>query len=52
METKYERYNKKCKIFCIKFRKDKDEKYINFLNSCPNKVDFIRKAIDEEIKLH
>ena len=49
---KYKKYGAKCKAFCIRFRKDKDQHYIDFLNSCPNKADFIRQAIDKELKLH
>lgn len=48
-ETKYKRYDKKCKLFCLRLRKEKDEKYIDFLESCPNRAEFIRKAIDREL---
>ena len=48
-ETKFTRYNKKCKFFCFRFRKEADEKYIEFLENCPNRMDFIRRAIDAEI---
>lgn len=48
-ETKFTRYNKKCKFFNFRFRNEKDEKYIEFLENCPNKMDFIRKAIDAEL---
>lgn len=48
-EDKFKKYNKKCKMFCLRFRKEKDEKYINFLNNCPNRADFIRQAIDREL---
>lgn len=48
-ETKFTRYNKKCKFFCFRFRKEADEKYIEFLDKCPNRMDFIRKAIDAEL---
>ena len=48
-ETKFTRYNKKCKFFNFRFRKEQDEKYIDFLDNCPNKMDFIRKAIDAEL---
>lgn len=47
--TRFERYNQKCKFFSIRLRQDKDKKYIKFLDSCPNRVDFIRKAIDKEL---
>ena len=43
------RYNKKCKFFNFRFRKDKDEKYIRFLDECPNKMEFIREAIDAKL---
>ena len=50
METdKFKRYNEKCIFFNLRLRKDKDQKYIDFLKKCPNRVDFIRKAIDREI---
>jgi hypothetical protein len=43
------RYDKKCKLFCLRFRNEKDEKYIRFLEECPNRSEFIRKAIDREL---
>ena len=53
MDTaKYKRYSDKCAFFCIRFRKDKEKKYIDFLKSCPNKTEFIRKAIDAELGTH
>lgn len=48
-EDKFKKYNKKCKFFCFRFRKEKDEKYIEFLDNCPNRMEFIRKAIDAEL---
>lgn len=48
-QTKFKRYNKKCQFFCFRFRKEKDEKYIEFLKNCPNRMEFIRQAIDREI---
>lgn len=45
-ETKFTRYNEKCKVYCLRLRKEKDDKYIKFLESCPNRSEFIRKAID------
>ena len=48
-ETKFTRYNKKCKFFNFRLRKEQDEKYIDFLEKCPNKADFIRRAIDAEL---
>lgn len=48
-KTSYDRYNAKCKFYCIRFRKDKDKKYTDFLDNCPNRIDFIRKAIDQEL---
>lgn len=48
-KTKQERYNAKCKLYCLRFRKDKDKKYIEFLDKCHNRVDFIRKAIDQQL---
>lgn len=49
MTERFKRYNSKCKFFNLRFRHGKDDKYIEFLESCPNKMDFIRKAIDTEI---
>lgn len=47
--NKFERYNTKCKFFNLRLRKGKDDKYIKFLEECPNKVEFLRKAIDKEM---
>lgn len=47
---RYERYAKKCRLFKIRFRKGKDDKYINFLEQCPNKTDFMRQAIEQALK--
>ena len=41
------RYAAKCQQFKFCLRKGKDDKYIEFLNSCPNKTEFIRQAIDQ-----
>ena len=46
---KYDKYNQKCSFFCIRLRKEKDDKYIKFLNDCPNRADLIRRAIDQEL---
>lgn len=48
-EDKFKKYNKKCKFFCFRFRKEKDQKYIEFLDHCPNRMEFIREAIDAEL---
>ena len=48
-ETKFNRYNKKCKTFCLRLRKEFDQKYIDFLEDCPNRSEFIRRAIDREL---
>lgn len=49
--NRFEKYNKKCKFFTFRFRKDKEEdsKYIDFLENCPNRMKFIRDAIDKAI---
>ena len=47
---KFERYNQKCKLYSFRFRKDSDQKYIDFLDNHPNRTDFLRKAIDEALK--
>lgn len=49
IDPKYKRYAMKCEAFNIRFRKDKDKKYIDFLKACPNRAEFFRKAIDEEL---
>ena len=49
---RYKTYNLKCRTYSLRFREGKDDKYIEFLNSCPNKMDFIRQAIDAELKKH
>ena len=49
MEKKYKAYNEKCKMICFRFRKEKDNKYIQFLKDCPNKTQFLRDAIDREL---
>jgi len=49
MEEKFTKYNKKCRFFSLRFRKDKDDKYIEFLENCPNRIEFIRNAIDAEL---
>ena len=49
MQKKFDTYNKKCKFFCLRFRSGKDDKYIKFLQDHPNKVEFIRQAIDREL---
>lgn len=48
-ETKFNRYDKKCKMFCLRLRKEKDQKYIDFLDNCTNRSEFIRRAIDREL---
>ena len=47
---RYRKYDTKCKFFRFRFRKGKDDKYIDFLNNCPDKIGFIRRAIDQELK--
>ena len=47
--NKFKAYNDKCKFFCLRFRNGKDDKYIKFLSECPNRVKFIREAIDREL---
>lgn len=49
-QTRFDTYNKKCKFFSIRFRKDSDEKYIEFMKNCPNRMQFIRDAIDQALK--
>lgn len=47
--TRFDNYNAKCRLFCIKFRKGKDDDYIKFLEDCPNKMEFVRQAIDRAL---
>ena len=46
---KFKKYNSKCVFIGIRLRKEKDEKYIKFLKECPNRTEFIRRAIDQEL---
>ena len=48
--AKYKKYDEKCKFVHFRFRKDKDAKYLEFLDSCDNKTEFLRKAIDRELE--
>ena len=48
-DNKYTNYNKKCKFFNFRFHKEKDQKYIDFLENCENRTEFIRQAIDAQI---
>jgi hypothetical protein len=48
-ETRFDTYNKKCKFFSIRMREGKDDKYIEFLKNCPNRMGFIRDAIDKAL---
>ena len=52
MENRYKKYNKKCKLFSMRFTRGKDDKYIEFLEGCPNRMAFIRQAIDTALKQH
>ena len=49
-KTRYDTYNEKCEFFCIRLRKEEDKKYIDFLKTCPNRVEFIRQAIDKSMQ--
>lgn len=44
--NRQKRYDAKCKFVTFRFRKDKDEKYIRYLDECENKTEFLREAID------
>ena len=46
---RFKKYNQKCKSYYLKFRRGKDDKYIEFLENCPNKTEFIRKAIEKAL---
>lgn len=48
-QTRFDRYNKKCKFYSLRFIEGKDEKYIDFMKNCPNRMEFIRKAIDQAL---
>ena len=52
MESRYKKYNKKCKLFSLRFTKGKDDRYIDFLQNCPNRMAFIRQAIDIALEPH
>lgn len=49
MERRYSEYNKKCQMICFRLRKDKDDKYLEFLRNCPNKTQFLKDAIDRAL---
>lgn len=44
------KYASKLKQFKVSLIKGRDDKYIDFLNNCPNKTEFIRQAIDQAVK--
>ena len=48
-KTRFDTYNKKCTFFSIRMRTGKDDKYIEFLKNCPNRMEFIRNAIDQAL---
>jgi len=48
-ETRFDRYNKKSKFYSIRFIEGKDDKYIAFFKDCPNRMKFIRDAIDKAL---
>lgn len=50
MNESQKRYDQKCEFFIFRFRKDKDQKYIEFLQDQENKTAFLRKAIEREIE--
>ena len=50
MDAKFTKYNEKCRFVHFRFRKDKDVKYLEFLDSCENKTEFLRRAIDRELE--
>ena len=50
MDAKFTKYNEKCRFVHFRFRKDKDAKYLEFLDNLDNKTEFIRKAIDRELE--
>lgn len=47
--NRYDRYNKKCKFVSFRLRKGIDDEYIDFLNNCKNKTEFLREAIKKEL---
>ena len=49
-QTRFDRYNKKCKMYSLRFIMGKDDKYINFMKVCPNRMEFIRDAIDKALE--
>lgn len=48
-ETRFDKYNKRCKMFSMRFILGKDDKYIAFMKECPNRMAFIRDAIDKAL---
>ena len=47
---RFKTYNQKCKMYSLRFRKDSEKKYIDFLTACPNMKEFIKQAIDRELR--
>ena len=48
-ENRFKTYNRKCTFFSVRMRNGKDDKYIEFLKNCPDRMAFIREAIDKAI---
>ena len=48
-QTRFDKYNKKCKMYSLRFVMGKDDKYIDFMKNCPNRMEFIRNAIDQTL---
>ena len=51
MDAKFKKYNEKCRFVHFRFRKDNDAKYLEFLDRCENKTEFLRRAIDRELEV-
>lgn len=50
MNKTQKKYNQKCEFIVFRLRKEKDQKYIDFLQNQKNKTAFLRKAIEREIE--
>lgn len=47
-----EKYNAKCTSVSLRFINESDAEIIEWLNSRPNKTDYIRRLIRKDIKEH
>lgn len=51
MNETQKKYDQKCEFIVFRLRKEKDQKYIDFLKAQENRTDFLRRAIDKELNM-